>query len=99
MKSNNIFIQHAENIGEKEIILNKKKIKFDGYCEDTNTVFEFHGDFWHGNPNKFNRTDINPFNKKSYGKLYDDTIKREEIIKSEGYNLITIWESDYYNLI
>jgi hypothetical protein len=40
MKLNNIFIQHAENIGEKEIIINKKKIKFDGYCEDINTVFE-----------------------------------------------------------
>ena len=39
MKKENIFIQHAENFGEKEIIINKKKIRFDGYCEKTNTVF------------------------------------------------------------
>lgn len=99
MKKENIFIQHAENIGEKEIIINKKKIKFDGYCEKTNTVYELHGCFFHGNPNIYKSTDINPLNKKTFGELYNETIKRENIIKNAGYNLITIWESDYYKII
>lgn len=98
MKKENIFIQHAENIGEKEIIINNKKVKFDGYCEKTNTVYELYGCFFHGNPNIYKSTDINPLNKKTYGELYNDTIKREEIIKKEGYKLITIWESDYYKI-
>jgi hypothetical protein len=42
MKDKNIFIQHAENIGEKKVKINNKLIKFDGYCEKTNTVFELH---------------------------------------------------------
>ena len=42
MLNKNIFIQHAENIGEKIVIINNKKIKFDGYCEETNTVYEYH---------------------------------------------------------
>jgi hypothetical protein len=90
-----IFIQHAENNGEKIIEINNKKYKCDGYCEETNTIYEFYGDIWHGNPDKFSRDGINPLNKKTFGELYDDTITRENILKERGYKLITIWESEY----
>lgn len=96
MKKENIFIQHAGNIGEKEIIINNKKIRFDGFCEENNTVFEFYGDLWHGNPNIYDKNDINPLNKKTYGELYDYTIERENLIKNNSYNLVTIWENEYY---
>ena len=69
--------------------------KFDGYCEKTNTVYEFHGDFWHGNPKLYNKNEIHPLTKKSFGELYNNTVQKENIIKSNGYNLITIWESEY----
>ena len=72
-----------------------KKYKLDGYCEQTNTIYEFYGDLWHGNPNRFDKKDINPLNKKTYGKLYNDTIKRETELRNKGFNIITIWESDY----
>jgi hypothetical protein len=97
MKKENIFIQHAGNIGEKEIILNYKRIKFDGYCEETNSVYEFHGDYFHGNPKMYKKDDMNLLSKKTYGELYKNTIDRENIIKSNGFNLISIWESDYKN--
>ena len=43
------FIQHARNLGEYEVTLvSGKKVKVDGYCEATNTVYQFHGCFWHG---------------------------------------------------
>lgn len=42
-KKDNIFIQHYHNIGEKKIKVNNNYIRFDGFCEDTNTVFEFLG--------------------------------------------------------
>jgi len=48
MDENNIYIQHAENNGEH--ILDNTKIRVDGYCHETNTVYEFHGDYWHGHP-------------------------------------------------
>ena len=94
MKNENIFIQHACNIGEKTVMINSKKYKFDGYCEKTNTVYEFYGDFWHGNPNKYNQNDIHPINKKSFGELYNETINRENMIKENGYTFISIWESE-----
>jgi hypothetical protein len=56
MKKENIFIQHAENIGEKELILNNKRIKCDGFCNATNTIYEFHGNFFHGHPLLYNST-------------------------------------------
>jgi hypothetical protein len=95
MEEENIFIQHAENIGEKEIIVDNKKIKFDGYCKKTNTVYELNGDFFHGNPKLYNLNDVNPLVKKTFEELYNNTINRENIIKKEGYNLIAIWESEY----
>lgn len=95
MKKEKIFIQHAMNDGEKEIKINNNKYKFDGYCKDNNTVFEFYGDFFHGNPKIYNLENTNNLCKKTFGELYKSTMEREEIIKKAGYNLITMWESDF----
>ena len=39
-----IHIQHARNVGEKRI----GKYSLDGYCQETNTVYEYQGCYWHG---------------------------------------------------
>ena len=44
-------IQHALNGGEKKLTIDDKTYKVDGFCEKTNTVYEFYGCFWHGCPN------------------------------------------------
>lgn len=97
INTENIFIQHAENIGEYIIKSDIFKSSVDGYCKETNTVYEFHGDFWHGNPNKYNAEDINSITKTSFGELYTKTLQREQKIRDLGYNLVVIWESDYKN--
>lgn len=92
-----IKIQHAEKGGEKRIPITGGYIQVDGYCCETNTVFEFHGDVYHGNPKKFDRDErCHPFDKSiSAGELYDKTIQREEVIRSLGFNLVSIWETDW----
>jgi hypothetical protein len=40
--------------------LGNKRIIADGFDPKTNTIYEFYGDFWHGNPKIFRTTDINP---------------------------------------
>jgi hypothetical protein len=67
--------------------------KVDGYKDGV--VYEFLGDFWHGNPTKYNTTDINPRLKVTYGELYIKTMKRFEDLKKKGYIVKYIWESDY----
>ena len=33
--------------------------------------------------------------KKTYGELYEQTLKKEQKIKDLGYNLVTMWEYDW----
>ena len=39
-----LYIQHVRNSGEKRV----EGYSLDGYCEETNTAYEFQGCFWHG---------------------------------------------------
>jgi G:T-mismatch repair DNA endonuclease (very short patch repair protein) len=78
--------------------INGELIKPDGFDSITNTIYEFYGDFWHGNPKIFDGQEINGVNHKSYEELYLKTIKREEELKTLGYNVITIWEADWKQL-
>lgn len=89
----NINIQHAENDGE--YLIPETKYRADGFCKENNTIYEFHGDFWHGNPNIYKDDDINIITKCTYKELYDKTLKKEEILKNLGYNLVVIWEYDW----
>jgi hypothetical protein len=92
-KYNNIFIQHAENVGEH--IIQNTNYRADGYCEETNTIYEYHGDFWHGNPDIFCGNETNKITKCTYGELYQKTLEREQQIRDFGYNLVVMWEHDW----
>lgn len=71
-------------------------IKVDGFCEKTNTVYEFHGDRFHGNPNIFGPDEqCHPFTNETASELYQRTVLKEQIIKSAGYNLVVMWENDF----
>ena len=93
MQEQNIIIQHAENIGEYKIPNTRYRV--DGYHKDTNTVYEFYGDYFHGNPNVHDSNHYNKLVYKTMGELYQKTIDRENTIKELGYNIISIWYSDY----
>jgi hypothetical protein len=92
-----IVIKHAENGGEYIIRYGSNTFHADGYCAETNTVYEFHGSYWHGDPAVYSREQI--LLRKTAGQLYDETIDRENIIKSLGYNLVVIWESEWSEMI
>lgn len=72
-----------------------KKKSVDGYEPSTNTVYEFLGDYYHGNPKIF---DINNYNKtchKTFGELHERTLKTLNRLKSFGYNTKYVWENDW----
>lgn len=77
---------------------NKKTRKVDGYDPETNTVYQFHGDFYHGNPNMFNPIDTNPLIKKTYGELYENTMRLDQELRDLGYDLVIMWEDDWRKL-
>ena len=67
--------------------------RVDGYDPETNTVYEFLGDYWHGNPEVYDPDEYNKSCSKTFGQLFDETNIRLEHIKSLGYNIITEWEN------
>jgi hypothetical protein len=58
-------------------------------------VYEYLGDFWHGNPACFSKDDINIVAKKSFGELYTETMLRIKNLEDKGYKVEHIWEYDW----
>lgn len=74
----------------------RRRLMVDGYDPSTNTVYEFLGDFYHGNPIVY--PDPFHWNSKLRSQmfhLYERTLAREKSIKSAGYNYVSIWEHDW----
>lgn len=74
---------------------NNKWIKVDGFDEQNNVIYEFYGDYWHGNPLLYDENLINNSTGKTFGQIYLQTIERENKLKALGYNVISMWESDF----
>ena len=77
----------------------KYSIEFirDGFDSETNTVYEFFGDYWHGNPEIFSRGEKNSHNGKTFGQLYDETKARVSRLEEVGYKVRFVWENDFNN--
>lgn len=85
------------NVSNREhwLKIDNKRYKVDGYDMDSNTIYEFLGDYWHGNPKVHDPEKINQHNKTSFKELYEGTIKRIETFENAGYKVFYIWENDY----
>ena len=69
------------------------KYKVDGYDEKTNTVYEYHGAYWHGHPSHkdYKAEAKHPTTKLTWEELYEKTIERDKKIIEAGYNLVVKW--------
>lgn len=81
----------------QEVVVCDRKFKPDAIDYTNKIIYEFYGDFWHGNPEKYDQNKINRVTKLTYGELYMNTIERENFLKLNGYKIISIWENDYKN--
>ena len=84
MKKDNTHIQHAKNGGEYRIPGTRYPV--DGYSPQLNKIYEFDGDFWHGNPDVYDRHFVNDVNGKTMGELHDKTMEKRKIIHDLRYN-------------
>ena len=85
-------IKHALNGAEKELCIDDKTYKVDGFCEETNAVYEFYGCFWHGCPNCCKADIVNSNNQMDMGTLNNKTIEKLETIKNAGYSHVSTYE-------
>ena len=63
-------------------------------CQESNTVYEFHGCFWHGCICCYARDTINPVNKQTMQDLHQRTLEKTRYLKGQGYNVVEVWECD-----
>lgn len=84
-----------EKFRQHIIVIQGKKFKVDA-CKD-NIIYEFLGDYWHGNPDKFDLNLINRQVNKYFGELYKCALERIQLFEDNGYTVEFIWENDFRN--
>jgi hypothetical protein len=71
--------------------------RVDGFDPDTNTVYEFYGDAYHGNPTLYPPEMVSQITRKSFGQMNQERLERERLIREAGFQLVTVWEHDFKN--
>ena len=59
-------------------------------------IIEFNGDYWHMNPNKYNKNDFNKSIQETAGEKWKSDALKNNMIESRGYEVLTVWESEYH---
>ncbi len=72
------------------VYINKKKFIVD--AKVNNIIYEFLGDFWHGNPSIY-KSGKNKILDRTYKSLFNRTVKRVRLFRKHGYKVVCIWES------
>lgn len=90
------YLEIPDEFRHKTIRIGNKNFFVDALIG--NTIYEFYGDYWHGNPNKYDMNELNKTVSKKFGELFENTRKREIELLNNGYKIISIWESDFKKL-
>ena len=60
------------------------------YVPSRRLLIEVNGDYWHGNPLKYDRKDLNRLQLRNYKR----DKRKLALALNHGYNVIYIWEND-----
>jgi len=85
-----INIRHACNGGEVAINMYDKTLEVDGYCEETKTIYQFHGC-----RHCYDELTVNKVSRYNMKYLYEGTMTIDNALRSAVCNLITIWEHEF----
>lgn len=88
------FLDYLEVMSREQNVLSGKYC-VDGIDYTTNTVFEFHGDLWHSNPQKFNPFEVNKMIGVLNMEVHMKTFVRMRELVEAGYTVKYIWEQDW----
>ena len=87
-------IRHMYNSKEKRI--GQRQLPVDGWCAKTNTIYQFHGCFWHGHECMVEKgITTNEKNRKTTEQLQVETKKNSQYIQQCGYQLVELWECEW----
>lgn len=93
-------IQHVRNSlnGEVEVLTPAQTFCVDGYDQETWTVYEFQGFWFHGCkrcfPDKRNISrNFHP--DRTEEEVYEATVRIVQMLRAAGYTLVEMWECEY----
>lgn len=81
------------NPEHRQVPIVGSRMKADGMIGQT--VYEFFGTYWHGDPRKYAPDSVNVKNGHRMGGLYLDTLEKQRRIRELGYELKFVWEIDF----
>jgi hypothetical protein len=87
-------IRHILNHDDGEYKIPGSRYYADGYSDEELCIFEYHGDYWHGNP-KFHNQEKRFSTRTTFGELYEKALKKQRFCEESGYNFVFIWESEW----
>jgi len=64
-------------------------------CQFNNHIWEFYGDYYHGNPLKYNKND--KFHNISYSIKHDKDLYKKKFYEDNGYIVNIKWENEWIN--
>ena len=91
-------LQHARNAGE--YCIPGTNFHVDGFDASTNTIYEFHGCFWHGCPRCFpirHESHLRHYHRTMQD-VYETTQQRIQQFRELGYHVVEMWECDWSRL-
>ena len=71
----------------------------DGFDVQTKTVYEFNGDYFHGNPKVYPPDLLNRFSGRTMREELERTRLKKKKLQKSGYTVIDIWESDWDQMV
>lgn len=75
---------------------NNKLYYYDFVMNDIKLIIEFHGDFWHANPNIYYENYYHPIKKMTAKEIWKEQENKNNYARTMNYEIIEIWEKDYY---
>ncbi|CAB3976760.1 DNA polymerase [Paramuricea clavata] len=69
----------------------------DGYCEETKTIYQFHGCFYHGCERCYDGECYNSVLCTKFYILLGSTQRLSRMFRQAGYTVVEKWECDYRN--
>ena len=92
-RSDGVRIVHKFNGVEQRV--GSQNMPVDGWCRETNTVYQMRGCFLHGHRYPLNDQGFNPVRQTSCAELNENTEKIARYIREQCHNLVEIWECQW----
>ena len=91
-------LRHGHN-GKEYRLPELQRYSVDGYCEETKTVYEFMGCFWHGHTCLAFRDRPVGRDDETLADRYERTMNRLEQITGVGYQVEVMWECQFQDIL